>query len=145
MGIPKKGSRTVEVEGRNYRYILKETHVLNKPKELTVTLTVQEDVERPGRVFQAVFAYGEEVSPKMVREVVQSARQAGWDPAAKGAAFMHPLLGPCDKNGCSKEATTVELEDGGEPWPSQLCLDHARHPEVRGTYEHPRAVEKTSP
>lgn len=49
-------------------------------------------------------------------------------------------LGTCDKNRCSQRAVTVELEVSGEPWPSQLCPDHARDLSRRGSFEAPVKV-----
>ena len=84
MGIPRKNSRQIAVYGREYRYVLRETSG-GDPKELQVT--VQEDVERPGRVLQWKWPHGHGYGPDDVRQSVELALGSGWNPSERGPAF----------------------------------------------------------
>lgn len=44
----------------------------------------------------------------------------------------------CDKAGCGRYATTVEI--GSEHFPSALCEDHAERPDQYGTFDLPFRV-----
>lgn len=92
MGIPRKGSRTVEVDGKNYIFIVR---VMEKHKGLhdptgrhvdTIDVTVQEDVESPGNVLQAMYTAWSAISPNVIADMVRRGIQQGWDPSARGAA-----------------------------------------------------------
>jgi hypothetical protein len=88
LGIPRKGSRKVTVFTREYLYVIKETHVPEHLDQKELSVTVQEDVEKPGRVCQWRWAYGFNYSPEDVRQTIVKAIEAGWNPSARGAAFF---------------------------------------------------------
>lgn len=98
MGIPVKKSRRVEHDGKNYRYLVRETGPSAPaeddpckgyvPRHRThILVTVQEDVDQPGRVLQAKFPYRTEVGPFFVESVIKDGIQLGWNPSEKGGAF----------------------------------------------------------
>lgn len=87
MGIPRKRSRLIDVDGKPFRYFVKETHIDDHRDQLELSVTVQEEAERPGRVLQFRSPYGIEVTPEAVRETVRVGLQKGWDPASRGSAF----------------------------------------------------------
>lgn len=88
MSIPRKGSRKINVSGRNFIYLVKESKgyddVLNMKM---VTITVQEDNDRPGRVMQFSVVKGVEVTPSFLSEKIAAALSKGWDPNARGSVF----------------------------------------------------------
>ena len=95
MGIPRKGSRKVTVGARDYLYVIKEKSCYDpkgseedNPVEKELSVTVQEDVERPGAVCQWRWAYGFKYSPEDVRETISKAIESGWNPSTRGAAFI---------------------------------------------------------
>lgn len=91
MTMPKKGSRTVDVDGKPFRFMSREKTVYapgEDQKELTVT--VQEDVEKPGRLLQFKWPGGHAMTPDDVRNAVRDGVKAGWDPASKGGVFTLP-------------------------------------------------------
>jgi hypothetical protein len=94
MGIPRKGSRRIDVDGRAFRYLVKETHIPDHKDQKESSLTVQEDTDRPGRVLQARVAYGAPVTPETVREFIRRSLRSGWDPSTRGPAvtlgYPHP-------------------------------------------------------
>ena len=108
--MPKKGSRTITVRNRTFRWLLKGYarfwgNTWTKP-----TLTVQAEEETPGRVMQCVMVYaptkGREpdpdegepyvntaVLPSHVKVVIEAALDAGWDPDERGVPFKLPERG----------------------------------------------------
>ncbi len=90
MGIPVKGSRTTEVDGRVFRYLVKETHVLEHADQKELSVTIQEDVEDPGNVLQFRAGYGSPVSPGYIALAVRHAFALGWVPSKRGAPFTLP-------------------------------------------------------
>lgn len=87
MTIPHKGSRTVDVDGKAFRFLVKEKGFA-EDKELSVT--IQEESEKPGRPLQFTWPYGHAVTPEDVRVAVRDAMKAGWDPASRGGVFQLP-------------------------------------------------------
>lgn len=101
MGIPRKGSRSITVDGQAFRYMVKENGVQHpslvtrrggfdpkeKEVEKVVVLTVQEDADRPGRVLQASTPWGEPILPPFVEQVIKDGLKKGWEPSARGPAF----------------------------------------------------------
>lgn len=88
MGIPLKGSRRVLVDGRRFRYLVKEKIIsttLSNKKVLCVT--VQEDAAKPGAPLQFQAPYGLEVTAKVIEEEVRRAFRLGWKPEARGKVF----------------------------------------------------------
>ena len=88
MGIPRKGSRTLNVNGKPYRYLVKQTTIPDHADQKELSVTVQEDVEKPGNVLNFRAPFGHPVTPEYVREIVQEAFSKGWVPSARGAAFQ---------------------------------------------------------
>ena len=87
MSIPKKGSRVLDVDGRSFRYLVKSARGTDH-RDLTVT--VQEDVEAPGRCLQFRWPEGHSIFPNDVRETVRDAlRTRAWDPSSKGAMVFY--------------------------------------------------------
>lgn len=90
MGIPKKKSRKVTFDGKDFRFLVREN---NPPWAIRVVdkriqVTVQEDVDQPGRVLQVNFPHGTEVSSRVVQKVLRKAFDAGWKPSERGAVFQ---------------------------------------------------------
>jgi hypothetical protein len=77
MGIPRKASRGIEINGRTYRWMAR----LDKLDPSKSILTVQEDVDRPGKPKQFT-VYGT-VTPSDVTRIVQGAIKSGWDPTSR--------------------------------------------------------------
>jgi hypothetical protein len=90
MGIPRKGSRSVDVDGQKFRFLVKETHIPEHQDQKELSVTVQEDADRPGRVLQFRLGYGFPVSPDWMKEIIRQALKIGWDPKSKGSAFSIP-------------------------------------------------------
>lgn len=88
MGIPTKGSRTTLVDGREFRYLVKETHVADHLDQKELSVTVQENSERPGNVLQFRTSYGYPVTSDYISVMVRRAFTQGWRPEKRGPAFM---------------------------------------------------------
>lgn len=88
MGMPRKRSRKLSVDGKNYIYMVKETHIPEHHDQKELSITVQADVDRPGRVMQFRAGYGTEIGPTVVMQQIERALQSGWDPTERGAAFQ---------------------------------------------------------
>ena len=91
-GIPKKGSRAAEVDGKRYCYIVR---VLERGRGLhdphgrhvdTIDVTIQEDVDGPGNVLQAMFTAWTAITPNVIAGMIRKGIKEGWDPSARGAA-----------------------------------------------------------
>lgn len=90
MGMPKKGTRVLDVDGRKYRWKLASGHVREDddggmPVRNAGTLTLQEEVDKPGHVLQHELDWhiADTVSPEVVREIIRRALKAGWDPSSR--------------------------------------------------------------
>lgn len=92
MGIPRKGSRRVDVDGKEFRYLVREDGSAydeeNNPHPESVLVTVQEDDDRPGRVLQWKWPYGASVMPEDIRGAVRLAMERGWVPSERGGPFL---------------------------------------------------------
>lgn len=88
MGIPKKKSRTLEVDGWVMRFLVKETHIEDHPDQKELRVVVQEDIEKPGRVLKFKAPYGHPMTKDFIKEVVREAITKGWDPKSRGGAFI---------------------------------------------------------
>jgi hypothetical protein len=88
MGIPRKGSRALEVDGARFRYLIKDGPVTPDPLDREIHLTVQEDAEAPGRVLRVDMPYGHAVGPEVVKQLVRQALVAGWTPSDRGGPFL---------------------------------------------------------
>lgn len=81
------------MDGRKFRYLVKEVCIREHNDQKELSVTAQEDVDRPGRVLQFRLGYMFPVSPNWMRVVIQNALREGWDPRSRGAAF-HPIFFP---------------------------------------------------
>lgn len=88
MGISRRKSRPVWVDGKPFRFLVKETHVPDHQDQLEISVTVQEETEDPGRVLQFRLPYKYPLGPMGVRDVVRQALQAGWAPSTRGGPFV---------------------------------------------------------
>jgi hypothetical protein len=91
MSIPRKGSRKISVDGRDFIYIIKESKGYDDTLNMKmVVVTVQEDIERPGRVFQFSEVKGVEITPSLMETKISLALRKGWKPNDRGAAYNLP-------------------------------------------------------
>jgi hypothetical protein len=90
MGIPRKGSRSVETDGKQYVYLVKETTIPDHADQKAITVVIQEDVEKPGRVLRASYFYGNSITPTLIQGLIREGRALGWHPADRGGAFNLP-------------------------------------------------------
>ena len=87
MGLPKKGSRLITVDGVVYRWLA--THELDFSREdplyWPVSLAVERAVEPGQRVLVSfrVPPRREWVTPGVVRRIILAALERGWRPAAR--------------------------------------------------------------
>lgn len=92
MGIPRKKSRNIEVDGRHFRWMLSSYRIQERwddemPAWHTGTATVQEEAEKPEHVVQVELRWlrGSSVTPEIMREVIRRTLNAGWDPESRKA------------------------------------------------------------
>lgn len=90
MGIPKKKSRLTEVSGKKFRYVIRDVRAqeVNPTEDREVVLTVQEDIDRPGRVLQVLLPHGISIVPEMVKKLIEQGLHDGWHPSDRGSAFQ---------------------------------------------------------
>lgn len=86
MGIPKKGSRKIDVDGKGFRFLVREKKIPDF-EDLKLSVTVQEEADKPGRCFQFDWPHGHFVTPEDVKVAVRDAMKAGWDPWSRGGVF----------------------------------------------------------
>lgn len=86
MGIPKKSSRNLLVDGKAFRYIIRHVGCGDKlcrcGKEQRVI--VQEKKTNPGSVLVLFQTSAFAITPQMLREKLQDVLQKGWNPSARG-------------------------------------------------------------
>lgn len=111
MGMPRKGSRKVEVAGETYLWRVRgdaySARWVSGLSPIILTLTCQRDEDNPGRVMQATLrslnppagspdiaeGHRATLTPGEVRQIIAHALSKGWDPSERGAAFeLHPRL-----------------------------------------------------
>ena len=119
MGMPKRKSRLIVVDGRSYRWRLTgfgkpwdDEWMYAPPRSRSGTVLLQADEDRPGRVCQfSVFGKeGDSVTPSVMEKLVRRVLAAGWDPDARGTPFQ---AGDVDlKDYPSKEAIVREVMEG---------------------------------
>lgn len=76
------------VEGLAYLYLTKLRHGQATPEANELVITVQADTEDPGRVLQFTLSAETSHGPEEVKQAILRGLAAGWDPSAKGAAFI---------------------------------------------------------
>lgn len=100
MGMPRKGSRKITVDGRRFLWRLGGTRRLIDEAPGAVTLTFQEDTENPGRVAQvsAVVkvpktedweALKASIKPRDASLALGACLTHGWDPRERGSAWRY--------------------------------------------------------
>lgn len=104
MGMPRKNSRKVEVDGVQYLWRMNRKTRYRGDAPLATTLTIQRDDERPGRVCQMLlrsknirdemdegdYLHRATLNPQDVRDVIDRALKRGWDPSERGVPFVPP-------------------------------------------------------
>jgi len=106
MGMPRKGSRTLEVNGEQYLWRVRGDEYskqwVSGLSPIHLTLTCQRDEEHPGRVMQVLLksrnppeedpdiaeGHRATLNPSEVRQIIAHARSKGWDPSERGSAFQ---------------------------------------------------------
>jgi hypothetical protein len=104
MGMPRKGSRKVEVHGEQYLWRVGGYTRYTNETPVVLTLTCQRDEDSPGRVMQATLKsvkakdmdnyelehgmHRATLNPSEVKQIIAHALSKGWDPAERGAAFQ---------------------------------------------------------
>lgn len=84
MGIPRKHSRRITVDGKEYRYLIKETHVLEHKDQRELSITIQELAEKPGNIVQFRADYGVSIHKPDIALNIKSALARGWEPSKRG-------------------------------------------------------------
>ena len=91
--MPRKGSRKISIDGKNYLWSLRTSNRYirwdeEQPAMNAGTLTVQEDVEKPGRVAQTSLLWRRttSVTPEVIRAVIRRFIVNGWNPSERGKA-----------------------------------------------------------
>ena len=104
MGMPRTGSRKVEVDGATYLWRVRGDSYSSRwfdASPIVLTLTCQRDEERPGRVLQVTLQsrhppkdtpdydglHQATLYPSEVRQIIAHALSKGWDPSERGSAF----------------------------------------------------------
>jgi hypothetical protein len=87
MGIPRKGSRLIEVDGKQYRYLIKESNIEGHKDQKELSVTVQEDTDKPGNVVQFRVGYGAALYPRDIEYNIREAQKKGWNPSKRGSAI----------------------------------------------------------
>jgi hypothetical protein len=83
MSIPHKNSRVVVVDGKSFRYHVKIDNINDHPDQRKLTLTIQENVEFPGKAHQTSERYFGAITPSYVCETIRQAIKYGWNPSSK--------------------------------------------------------------
>jgi hypothetical protein len=90
MGMPRKGSRVIDVDGKKFRWTLHYKRAQYRwddpmPARTAGMVTIQEDHERPGHVLQQNLSWlrGSSITPDVMRQVIRQALQEGWNPASR--------------------------------------------------------------
>lgn len=79
--IPTKKSRHIVVDGKSYRWMLKGKSRFMGSSAYALCLTVQEEVDRPGDVLQAVLVDNSGITDNDISNGVASQRKASLTPA----------------------------------------------------------------
>lgn len=104
MGIPRKGSRKVEVDGETFLWRVRGDSYSKQWKHaspIVLSLTCQRDEEDAGRVMQVTLrslrpprdtpdyepTHKATLHPNEVRQIIVHALSKGWDPSERGSAF----------------------------------------------------------
>ena len=131
MGMPRKGSRQVEVDGDTFLWRIsgdsysRRWHSGLSP--VSLKLTCQRDGSRPGRVMQACLlsrnpptddpdyapAHTATLYPSEVKQIIAHAMSKGWDPSERGSAFE---LEPRDRQPEPQMYKVVKMHPTGADW-----------------------------
>lgn len=105
MGMPRKGSRTLEVNGEQFLWRVRGdaySHRWLGASPVVLTLTCQRDEGKPGRVLQTTLKslnpptgtpdtdawHLATLHPGEVKQIISHALSKGWDPSERGGAFQ---------------------------------------------------------
>ena len=101
--LPKKKSRSIIVDGRKFRWMLKGKNDY-EGSPITIMLSIQEDLEKPGQTLQCMLKATEvlksqdwddykyckaSIIPSDIEKVIKVGLAHGWTPA-KGSGTFHP-------------------------------------------------------
>jgi hypothetical protein len=87
MGLAKKGTRLITVEGVRYRWVV-------APNDEPGLGVVVEAADSPGQRMVTWVEHGTTISPWLVREVIAHALAQGWSPRARGPERVFRLETP---------------------------------------------------
>lgn len=91
MGMPKKGTHVVTyLNNQQFRYGVKLVNIPGHKDQKELLLTVQENKPKPGNVMQARYGYWSKIEPAFVMREIFRALKLGWNPSARGRAFVLP-------------------------------------------------------
>ena len=85
MALPKKNTRTIDIDGKVYRYLIK---AVSNKDEKEITIMIQEDCDKPGNLLQMQLSNYAACTPKDIRNIVEQSIRAGWEPDIKGVPFI---------------------------------------------------------
>jgi len=93
MGIPRKGSRAFSYQHKDgefqaFRYLVKETHIDDHKDQKELSITIQEETQKPGNVLQCRWPYGHQVTATVISKLIEDGIKAGWDPSKRGPAVV---------------------------------------------------------
>jgi hypothetical protein len=123
MGMPRKGSRKIEVNGDAFLWRVRgdsySKQWVSGLSPVHLTLTCQRDEEKPGRVMQVMLkslnppeddpdiseGHRATLHPSEVKQIIAHALAHGWNPTDRGSAFQ---LGPRHKQPLPAQYEIIE-------------------------------------
>lgn len=104
--LPKKKSRKIIVDGRTFRWMLHGRNRYIGSSPLSITISIQEDIEKPGSTLQCLAISKEilkredyrsnieeyctsSIFPSDIEKIIKAGLNNGWDPA-KGSGTFSP-------------------------------------------------------
>jgi len=100
--LPRKNSRTITIDGREFRWLLHGRNRYIGRAPAVVTISIQEELEHPGMTLQcmAVSVQNEEaeeecgycntsITPADIEKIIRAGLARGWDPTT-GTGTFHP-------------------------------------------------------
>jgi hypothetical protein len=102
MAIPKKGSRTITVEGVRYRWRIRSQPTYDEGAFASNFSIAVERAEQPSRCVLLLAADfprpdnwlghpAKTITPRMIAASIKDALAQGWQPEQTGSVFTHPL------------------------------------------------------
>ena len=86
MSLPRKGSRSIEVDGLGYRWIVNDVDLGAGP-ELALYV---ECFEHPAGLMRALVGSEYSITPSLVRHAIRQAVNRGWTPQEPGPLYELP-------------------------------------------------------